>query len=514
MSASPSGTVTFLFTDVEGSTGLVRALGPRYGDVLAAHQRLLRTVADRHGGVEVDTQGDASFFAFSRAGGAVISAVEAQRALLDHEWPEGVQVRVRMGLHTGHAEVSEGRYHGLAVHRAARISALGHGGQVLVSQTTHDMLEDEARLDGVSLRDLGAQTLKDFDRPVRVYQADAPGLPSSYPPLRDTLGRARRRRIVLAVAALLVAGAVAAGGILIATDSSKPSIAAVPPNSVGAIDPKTNKLVGAVHVDNLPGSIAAGNGQVWALSSYGGTMSRIDSKALRVVSTFAVMATNGSLSSVAIGADYGWVVYNGTLAVIGRSGGLTRIPFERNGYGDIPAVAGGRGSIWVTSQLQGAAIRVDGTTLRVVARVRTPAVPVAIAVAGEAVWVAGFDKSSKAGVLVRIDQTRDTVSATIPLPGIPGDLAVGYGGIWVTINSENSVWRIDPATGSVVRTIQVGSGPVAVAVGEGSVWVANAKDGTVSRIDPATNKVVATIRVGGSPRDVAVDSGRVWVAVL
>ena len=323
----------------------------------------------------------------------------------------------------------------------------------------------------------------------------------------------RRPRTRLVVVALLLAIAIAGAGVLVVRERGHRSIAAVP--GVRAIDPKTNKPVGAVPVDNLPIRVAADNEQVLVLSSYGGTMSIIDSTSSTVASTVAVSTSNRHLSSIVLAAGQGWVAYNGILAVIRSFGSVTaRIPFERSGYGDIPDVAAGGGSIWVTSLLGREVIRVDRATLRIVARVRTRAVPLAIATGREGVWVAGFDKSSKAGVLIRIDPTQDTVSAPIPLPGIPGDLAVGYGGVWATVNSEDAVWRINPATGSVVRTIQVGSGPVAVAVGDGSVWVVNEKDGTVSRIDPATNRVVATIRVGGSPRDVAVGSGRVWVVVL
>src|ERR687886_1878324 len=132
MPALPSGTVTLLFTDIEGSTRLLQALGgERYAAVLADHQRLLRVAFQQHGGREVDTQGDSFFVAFSRAGDAVQAAVAAQRALAAHPWPEGGAVRVRMGLHTGEPTGTGGRYVGLAVHRAARVGAAGHGGQVL-----------------------------------------------------------------------------------------------------------------------------------------------------------------------------------------------------------------------------------------------------------------------------------------------------------------------------------------------------------------------------------------------
>src|SRR5213080_116505 len=181
MIALPSGTVTFLFTDIEGSTQLLKTLGPLYGDALAEHQRILRAAFAAHGGREIDTQGDSFFVAFRRAKDAVGAAVEAQRALAAHDWPDGTALRVRMAIHTGEPVVGADRYVGLGVHRAARICAAGHGGQVLVSQTTRELLRDDP-LPDLTLRDLGTHQLKDLDEPERLYQLVAPGLPESFPP--------------------------------------------------------------------------------------------------------------------------------------------------------------------------------------------------------------------------------------------------------------------------------------------------------------------------------------------
>jgi class 3 adenylate cyclase len=185
----PTGTLTFVFSDVEGSTRLLRQLRDQYGAVLAEHQRLLREAFAAHGGHEVDSQGDSFFVSFRRPRDGVLAAVDAQRSLREHPWPPGAELRVRVGLHTGLAEVADGRYVGLAVHRAARLCAVGHGGQILISQATVALLEDDADdLSGIELRDLGEHRLKDFDRPVRIYQLLAPGLESDSPPLR-TAGR-------------------------------------------------------------------------------------------------------------------------------------------------------------------------------------------------------------------------------------------------------------------------------------------------------------------------------------
>jgi class 3 adenylate cyclase len=182
MSSLPGGTVTFLFTDIEGSTRLLQELGDSYGEVVRDHRRLLREHLGETGGTEVDTQGDAFFYSFPRARDAVAGAVAAQRALADHAWPNGADVKVRMGLHTGEPSVGEEGYLGLDVVRAARICSAGHGGQVLLSETTRALLGNQLP-DGVSVVDLGEQNLKDIQHE-RVYQLAFDGGPTEFPPLK------------------------------------------------------------------------------------------------------------------------------------------------------------------------------------------------------------------------------------------------------------------------------------------------------------------------------------------
>jgi class 3 adenylate cyclase len=179
----PTGTVTLLFTDVDASTELVKGLGERYGAVLAEHRDLLRRSFAAHDGVEVDTQGDSFFVAFGSARAAVAAAVDAQRALAHHSWPAGIAVRVRIGLHTAEPYRTDRGYAGVGVHRAARISTLAHGGQILLSRATAGIVDDE-EIAGARLRDLGERRLKDFDRPERVYQVDVDGLTTAFPALR------------------------------------------------------------------------------------------------------------------------------------------------------------------------------------------------------------------------------------------------------------------------------------------------------------------------------------------
>ena len=187
----PAGTVTFLFTDVEGSTRLLKHLGTAYGDVLGRHHDLVREIVEQHGGREVDTQGEAFFVAFPRAKDAVAAAIELQRRHAAESWPNGVEVRVRIGIHTAEPELAQTGYIGMGLHRAARLCALGHGGQVLLSRSTAGLVDEDETPD-VSLRDLGEHLLKDLDRPERVYQVVAPGLDEQFPPIRSMTELARK----------------------------------------------------------------------------------------------------------------------------------------------------------------------------------------------------------------------------------------------------------------------------------------------------------------------------------
>jgi alpha-glucoside transport system substrate-binding protein len=207
----PTGTVTFLFTDIEGSTRHVRQLGRRYEQVLAEHQQILRDCFAAYRGREIDTQGDSFFVAFARAGDAVECAIEAQRTLEGHAWPEGVFVRVRMGLHSGEPRAAGERYVGFGVHRAARIGAVGHGGQILVSNATRELVEDDLSPE-TRLRELGLYELKDLERPERLFQVETDGLQAEFPPLkaRRVGGPHRRRRLALIVASGIAAVATAA----------------------------------------------------------------------------------------------------------------------------------------------------------------------------------------------------------------------------------------------------------------------------------------------------------------
>ena len=180
----PAGTVTFLFTDIQGSTELLKDLGEAYADLLADQRQIIRAAFETWDGNEIDTQGDAFFASFPRATQALRAVVEIQQALAEHQWPERAKVALRMGLHTGEPLVAEEGYVGMDVHRAARIAHVGHGGQVLLSETTTPLVVDELP-EGVEFLDLGRHRLKDLRRPEHIHQLVIDGLLTEFPPLKS-----------------------------------------------------------------------------------------------------------------------------------------------------------------------------------------------------------------------------------------------------------------------------------------------------------------------------------------
>src|SRR5262245_13005269 len=486
MNELPSGTVTFLFTDIEGSTQLVKQLRDRYEQALADHQRILREAFEEYGGREIDTQGDSFFVAFGRAKDAVAAAVRAQGQLAEHAWPDGVELRVRMGIHTGEPTVGQERYVGIGVHRAARICATGHGGQVLVSQTSRELLRDDP-LPEVSMRDVGEHQLKDLDESERLYQLVAPGPGENFPPLRttgptpfagregelaeaavDEMVRRWRRpgRRALIVATFAAAAVGAAIGVLLTVGGGSTSNAAVDANAVGVIDSKSGKLSSQIPVGDSPSSVAADAHAIWVTNTDDQTVMQIDPR------------TNAVVQTIEVGA--------------GPAG-----------------IAVGLRDVWVANALDGTVSRIDPETRAVVQTVEGVGNrPTAIANGLGALWVANEGDSTVA----KIKPTNGAVLKTFDAgPGASG-IAVGFGSLWVTSERTDTLSRIHPRTGVVLATVNIGRGPRAIAVGPDSVWVANSLDGTVMRIDPQTNAVTDTITTGRGPSSVAVDRKTVWVA--
>ncbi len=179
----PTGTVAFLFTDIEGSTRLVSRIGDEaYGELLAVERRLVEDAASGAGGVPFGSEGDAHFVAFGSVAAAIRGAMAGQRALTAYAWPDGQTLSVRMGVHAGEARVVDGDYVGYEVHHAARVASAAHGGQVLVSGSARGLVVDPG--EGITLRDLGEHALKDVTEPEHLFQAEADGLRTAFPPLR------------------------------------------------------------------------------------------------------------------------------------------------------------------------------------------------------------------------------------------------------------------------------------------------------------------------------------------
>ncbi|HEY7003365.1 MAG TPA: adenylate/guanylate cyclase domain-containing protein [Gaiellaceae bacterium] len=543
----PTGTVTFLFTDIEGSTLLLRRLGEQYATVLEEHQRILRAAFEEAGGHEIDTQGDAFFVAFRRAKDAVVAALLAQSRLAAHEWPAGEKVRVRMGLHTAEPIVGDERYVGLGVHRTARICAAGHGGQVLLSGTTRELVADDLP-DGASLHDLGHHRLKDIERPEHIFQLVGDGLPDSFPELKTVeaqpdeatpfergqgtvavpggieVGESRRRGrlLLLAFGLLAVVGAGLSAFLLVGGGSGEVTVV---PNSVAVIDPQTNRVVDDVPVPgDSPGPIGLGEDGLWVLNLNSSTLSNIDPATREVLSTTGL---NGTPTNMAAAGKEVWIADSCGSNV---NPGLTRYAHgstEDYEEVDLPSVAGrseavstvGCGlaasgeSAWLGLMAPNSVVHVsvNPSEDQPVAHgvIRLPGQPNAIALGAETVWAADYT----GGVVRRVDPADRSVAAEVQVGSGPVAIVATSDAVWVANQNDGSVSRIDVQTNSVKKAISVGTLPAALAAGPGAIWVANAGDGTVSRIDPATNTVTSTISLGHRPQGVAVADGLVWVTV-
>ena len=395
MPERPTGTVTFLFTDIEGSTRLLQQLRDRYGEVLSTHARLLREAIEHFDGHEIDTQGDAFFAAFARARDAVAAAVAAQRALAAERWPDGVAVRVRMGLHTGEPLADGERYVGMGVHRGARICAAGHGGQVLLSNTTRELVEDDLP-DDIRVRDLGEHELKDLKRPERLFQLEIDALPSSFPPLRtaqasafegregelaraaEDVARPRftsRRAVLAAVAGVAIAAAVLIPLLALGGSSQR----AVAPNSVVALD-SSGSIAATVPVGARPVALTAGADALWVANLDDRSVTRVDVKSRQALRNIPI---GDAPTALAASADAVWVSH-GTQAVSKIDSTYNRLsstrrllPFSYFGGTMRPTLAA-FGSVWFVTP-DGSVLRFDPDSERVVASVVVGNTPSAIA---------------------------------------------------------------------------------------------------------------------------------------
>jgi YVTN family beta-propeller protein len=290
--------------------------------------------------------------------------------------------------------------------------------------------------------------------------------------------------------------------------------------SLGVVDPRTNRLTDRVAVGVFPSAVATGAGFVWVLNQGDTTVSKIDAATRRVVRTIG-LAEEANFSGTGLGYGFGaaWASEGseGTLTRISQWGTESPIRLFPPDASDTLLVATGAGAVWATSYRHSTVYRIDPVTRTRSAWTDVPATPVGIAVGERAVWVVSVRaaddprKVATSGTLARIDPAKAGTVSTIPFPIAPSGIAVAFDAVWVTANSQDTVLRIDPETHAVVRMIEVGEGPTAVAASDDAIWVVNARSRTISRIDPETNTVVATIPVNGTPSAIASGEGKIWV---
>jgi YVTN family beta-propeller protein len=535
----PTGTVTLLFSDIEGSTRLLKALGDEYGNVLAEHQRLLRAAFDGAGGHEIDTQGDAFFVAFARAKDAVAAALAAQRSLASNHWPDGREVRVRIGIHTAEPAVGGERYVGLGVHRAARICSAGHGGQILLSGVTRELVEEQLPPE-LHLLDLGEHHLKDLDRPERIFQLCESNDRDAFPPLKTVAAqpaeatpfagregelaaaateavvgprRLRNRRVAIAAGAALavVAAAVAAALLL---SGGGPAAVDVVPNSVALIDPAHDRLVDSLRIPaESPGPIDVAEGKVWVVNRSSFSVTVIDAKTRELLDTVGTSIDEGYPNGLAATGNPGgvWLTGSASPRVTWYGENLSEaVNVAEGGYGlgtgSELALAGQ--DLWVTGVIQPIVAHVDISdfSLKVDFRLPLERAPTALAVDQRYGYVGDAQ-----GNLLRIDPvTQEKRSVT--LAGRIEDIVVASGSIWL-VTDEQKLLRLAPGSLTTSATADLPDPPSALAFGAGGVWVVSADSGTVTHVDPEAMKVMKTITIGHRPQGVAVAEGLVWVTV-
>ena len=464
-----------------------------------------------------------------------------------------------MGIHTAEPTLGGERYVGLGVHRAARICAVGHGGQILLSHTAHDLLEDEEQPQLV-FRDLGEHRLKDFDRPERIFQVGE----GDFPPLRSlqdqpaeatpfdgrendlveaaqtvvTADRRFRRRALLAGAlAGVIAAAIAipifafgqrSPGGEAGAESGKAAAFNAPKNSVVAIDPKTNRAVGAVSVGTRPIGIAFGEGSVWVANVDDNTVTRIDAATRRVEDTIGVGAPP---TGIAFGEGAVWVAsgFAGTVTRIDPSGNAVGSPIRFRqlletssslgsrlggsplGGGSVWAtIAAGSGAAWVADRKNFKVVRIDPTASSRAGQMKNVD-PQTIVVDGDFLWVIDY----AGGRIVEIDVQSSAVVAAIPfdIDSTPKALAVGFATVWAADTDNDQLMLIRPPTTAIASTIPVDDGPAALTIANESVWVGHWLGESVWRVDPHSHTVVATIKLGRNVGSLTTGGGYVWAAV-
>jgi DNA-binding SARP family transcriptional activator/streptogramin lyase len=556
----PVGTVTILFTDIESSTQLLEQLGERYADVLAQSHRILGDAVERCEGREVDNQGDSFFFAFASAKSAVAAAVIGQRELAEHRWPDRCQVGVRMGLHTGEPAVGEEQYAGLGMQRAARIGGVGGGGQVLLSNATRELVEDE--IGGVTVRELGTYRLRDIDRPEPLFQLDIEGLRTEFPPLDAERFREpnplRRHPLLAGVVAAAILGVVAAAIAIVSRGGPTPTML---PNSLIRINPKTLKATQAVPVGDAPDLVIAAGGYLWVTNNIfrdtpaSGIRNAGDHTLYRVdPATGEAEVVGGGLSPCGLTADPSgdvWVA-NCFTPGTGQTSNIVRVDPTTLKFSQPISVPGGTtfyrgmtygsGSLWLadhptpdSSSYVPHVTQVNPRTravrtIRVVgalsARACASGARCADSAPGSLAWSENYGDlwitAFSAGSLTRLNGATRATQTIHSLATNPASVVVDGNVVWVADWSAPHVVRLNaigPARPVSVRLpVRNKTGCVKiscvwhVAAGAGFIWATTPRDDALWRINPTTNHVTR-LGLPYPPTGVTVDRNNVWVTV-
>jgi class 3 adenylate cyclase/DNA-binding beta-propeller fold protein YncE len=501
-----AGLRTVLSADVRGYTSFAQ----REGDEATA--RLARRFAEivregiaDHGGELVELRGDEALVVFNSTREALRAAVDMQtRFVAEMRLPEGLPLRVGIGIDAGEAVRVEQGYRGRALNLAARLCSIAGPGQVLVSEWLAHLA---GRVDDLSYASRGQVTVKGIDEPIRVLEvqftlevpAEAPAprparrLP--VPPLVAGLGAVA---VAIALAALIVPRVTGGGGGL-----------AIGPNTVARIDAGSGDLADVLLAGNDPQQLVWHDGALWVTNGADKTVTRIDLHAEEL----RPLGLSTTPTAIAAGAGYVWVLLgfeNRLLRIDPATVGQPRPVDVGLNPSDVVVTAG---TVWVANEGDDSVWRIDPAALDALDPVRVGEGPSGLAAGGGAVWVA--NALAGGGSLTAIEaETGRVTGKAIPLRDPPTRLALAGEFVWITHESADQVTQLNAETGGVVRTVPVGNGPQGIAVAGDSVWVANTLDGTVTRIDARSGDPIGpAIEVGGAPHGVTAHEDDVWVAV-
>ena len=515
----------FLIADVRGYTLFTQERGDEAAAKLASKfARLARESVDARGGSVIELRGDEALAVFASPRQAIRAAVDLQDRFVDETIADpSLPLTVGIGLDAGEAVPVEGGYRGGALNQAARLCGLAGPGEVLASR---EIVHLARRVDGVAYADRGDVHLKGLSEPVRVIRISAEGgdaaarlaplVMDRTPPAgpgaaaRRTGARirrptgTRRRAILLAVALAVVAAAVAVP--ILVTSRGGPALRAIPPDSVGRIDPGNGHIVATTPLGRSAGAIAQGVGAVWVTNPDDGMVTRIDPATGSITDTISI---GGNPEGIAVADRAVWVV-DSAGPFVDRISPETNARVGQYPVGNGPiGVAVGFGSVWVTNRFDGTVTRIDQATGSTQATIEVGAAPIGIAAAPGGVWVANSGSAS----VVEVDAASNAVVHSVNVGNGPGAVAVGPGGVWVANTLDGTVTRIDIGTASAAATVPVGLGPSAIAFTSGTAWVTNEFGGTVSRIDARRSAVTQSIRTSSAPLGATTVGGRLWLTV-